>query len=125
MVEVKLKIRFIEDQNINNDKYTLSCEVVEYVNIPREIFVYQRDLENVDTFQTMATPVKIEQFPTTEPISPGGFFRKHTLFLEFNLLGDREEARSIIEGKAQQLVDDWQKLYPIVVSDEEVEFSSN
>ena len=121
-MEVKLKVKITEDQDVTTNLYSLDAEVVEYANIPREVFVYMRDLEGNDIFQAVATPVRIEEFPYTEPEHPGGFFRKYTLSLTFSILQDRTMARAILENKLQQLVTEWEVLYPDIVNEEEIEF---
>ncbi len=124
MVDIKLKVKFTEDQDLANNKWTLLAQVVEYVNIPRAVFVFERTLDLIDVFQTVATPVRIEKFPATEPDHPGGFFRQHEVFLEFDQLEDREESRDIFEARLRQLVEDWHIIYPDVASEDEVEFTA-
>jgi len=125
MTDIKLKVKFTEGQDLETKKYTLTAEVVEYIEIPREIFVFQRTLDGIDEFQTVATIIELEKFPDTEPVHPAAFFRKHTVSLEFDTLEDRETARDIFEARIRQLVIDWAKIYPDIISEEEVEFESS
>ncbi len=124
MVTVKLKIKYTKAQDIERDVYTLNARVVEYINITRHIFVFAKDLEGVSTFQTTATPVRIEEIPDTTPDHPGSFYRTNEVTLEFSKLGDRERVYRDLEARINQLVQDWHALYPNVVSEEEIEYTA-
>ena len=124
MVTITLKVRITEGQDISSNKYTLEAEVIENMNIPREVFVFQKPLEGDDIFQTVATPIRIEQIPATTTEHPNGLYRDFYVNLDFDLLEDREKARRILENRLNELVVDWEKLYPDVVSEEEVEISA-
>ena len=126
MVDVKLKARYTENQDVTTNQYTLKVEIVEYVNITRDVFVFKLSLDGVtEEFQTVASPISIEKFPANAvPDNPNAFYRKHTVELTFDTLEDREATRLIFESRLAQLVSDWHKLYPYVVSEEEVEYTA-
>jgi hypothetical protein len=120
-----IKVKYIEGQDLETKKYTLSAEVIEYTTIPREIFVFLKPLEGDDIFQTVTTPIGIEQIPATTATHPGGLYRDYHVSLDFDLLEDREKARRILHNKITTLITDWAAVYPDVVSEDEVEYSAS
>jgi len=124
MVTVKLKVRYTENQDLESGLYSLAAYVTEYVNITKDIFVFQITLQEVEEFQTVATPVSVEKYPATTPTTLGTFFRKREVVLEFETLEKRDEARDIMESLIRELVIAWQRVYPTVVSEGEVEYTA-
>jgi hypothetical protein len=102
--------------------YALRCEVVKAEGIPPEVFVFHRfgrvmstgfpwDMEIVDEFQNVATPVDVEE---TVPESLAGdntrHFRSSSVEIVFRSPGDRERAKAAIDADVRALVRSWREL---------------
>lgn len=122
--EVKLSVEFRETQEVPGDlAYALHGEVVEASGIPAEIFVFHRstrmiatgfpwDMEVVDYFQNVATPVDIED-TIDEGLSNENtrHFRSREFDLFFRCEKDRERAKNAIDDDIRQLVKSWKRVY--------------
>jgi hypothetical protein len=99
--------------------YGLRAVVTEAVGIPPEIFVYHRrgrvistgfpwDMEVVDEFQNVATPVDIEgTVPQSLAVDGTRHFRSSSVELLFRSESDMERAKDAIDADVSALVRSW------------------
>lgn len=99
--------------------YGLRVRVEEAVGIPPEIFVFHRssrlvatgfpwDMEIVDEFQNVATPVDIEEtLPESLAADSTRHFRSSSVELLFRCEADLERAKEAIDGDVSSLVEAW------------------
>ena len=89
-------------------RYTI--EVIRAVDMPSEIFVYQRkpiisDTSHEDVFSNIASPTDIEEYPVGDPASADRpFFRASAVDLVFRNLTLAEDAWEAIQSDVEQLV---------------------
>lgn len=121
---ISLKVEFREtDDPAERLAYALHGEVTEAEGIPPEIFVFHRstrviatgfpwDMEVIDYFQNVATPVDIED-TVDESLAGEGtrHFRSRSFDLLFRNEDDRERAKDGIDKDIAALVSSWRRVY--------------
>lgn len=124
MEEIKLAVEYRETEAVPGDlSYALCGEVTEAVGIPSGIFVFHRapkmiatgfpwDMEVVDYFQNVATPVDIED-TVDESIANENtrHFRSRSFELLFRNEKDRRRAKEAIDKDVSALVSSWRRMY--------------
>ncbi len=94
--------------------YDLRVEIFEASDMPKELFVMHRGMAPAlrpgdgptDSFQCVADPVDLEEFPTTAPdlANEVPYYRVSDVTLRFRSVGELEEVRAGIEEDLQGLV---------------------
>lgn len=120
---VRLRVDFKETSGGDGVlAYGLRAEVTEAVGIPKEIFVYHRtprqlatgfpwDMEIVDLFQNVATPVDIEEtIPERQADEHTKYYRSSSLNLLFRNQDDVNKAKTTIDEDIADLVENWRSL---------------
>lgn len=108
--QVVLEVEYIVGQDVTDSNFTLTANVIRNEYVDPHIFVYQRALDDVDTFVAVATPVRLDEFPVDAPQDGKPFFRTDTVELEFESLLLLNQALANFRADINSLVDDQQTL---------------
>ena len=134
MEEVSLSLEFKETEDQGSDlAYGLCGEVISATGIPQEIFVMHRapkliatgmpwDMEIIDSFQNVATPVDIEDTVDESLANENTrHYRSKSFELLFRNEDDRDRAKNAIDEDVKRLVESWKRMYnPEAYSKKEV-----
>lgn len=120
--EQKAKLEVVYDMTTSHDRalaYGFRAYVAKAEGIPPEIFVYHRssrviatgfpwDMEIVDEFQNVATPVDIEEtVPQSIANDNTRHFRSSSVELLFRCESDMDRAKDAIDQDISALVRSW------------------
>ena len=119
---VIIEAKFSFEQDLESNKFTLTTEIVRNELIDSEVFVFQRDLNGVDTFCAVATPIQMSEFLANVPDTGEPFFRVDKFTLEFDKLSDLIEVRETLKRDIQQLAIDTQIILDEVPTEESITF---
>lgn len=123
MVQISLSVEYRETDKPGDLSYALHGEVVEAKGIPECVFVFHRapkliatgfpwDMEVVDYFQNVATPVDIEDtVDETLANENTRHFRSRSFDLLFRNEDDRQRAKEAIDKDVSELVSSWRRMY--------------
>ena len=111
-ITVRRSIPDFEARDVQS--YDMVLEVLSAVDMPKEIFIFQRgiapayekDGEPTDMFVAVADPVDLEEMPTTpdSPIIDQPFYRSDKVTLRFRSVTDLEECWAYISSDITGLV---------------------
>ena len=121
MATIILDVTKDKGQDSSSNKYTLKYTAYSSQNIEKEVFAFERNLDGVDGFLAVCTTVLMTKLAANSPIGNLGQFRKNVVELDFSTLSDRDDTESLIDKDLDDLVKDWQELYPDIVSTENIE----
>ena len=119
---VELRLRSIISVEASPLMFRLIMQVSLTEAIPREVFVFQRDLKGVDTFYAVATPQHFELFSAIRPAEGQNFFRVERIELSFTTLTELLKIKAKIEKELGDLTIEYQKILSALPSDETLTF---
>lgn len=103
---------YTNEQTDRLQGYPLRIETVDAIDMPAEIFVFQRTVEsamndcNADEFNRIASPDDLEEYPVSvpDPVSEQPYYRTNTVTLYFRCIKDLRETRDLIDTQVSGLV---------------------
>jgi hypothetical protein len=127
---MELTVRYYgPDRTAGLQSYDLRVEATHAVDMPTEVFVWQRSVASAtdaqadalgDTFISVADPVDIEQYPVNTPDIANNvpFYRTASVTLRFRSMSELEDVRTRIDEDLDGLVDALKIAATLVVMEE-------
>lgn len=109
-LEVTLQLQVEREQNPGENEFTIQYTVLNPVNIPAEIFVFQKNIDGTSEFHNVASPADLSTFPPDEPLEGIPFFRLSTACFTFETLEEAEQAFDRFISDVDFLVKNYEKL---------------
>lgn len=119
MAEIELTVRYThEDQQGGLQSYGLLVEALSATGMSDKIFVIQRSVPSatdpevdepseLDTFQWIASPVELDQYPADAPDVQAGipYYRVNTVRFSFRSPEELSDTLALIKTDVRKLID--------------------
>lgn len=128
---IQIKLRYSQPA-VQTDRlvaYGLQVEVVNAVDMPSKIFVFQRAVQSAtdpeantlgDKFVSVADPVDLEQYPEDVPDVAHAvpYYRKAAVTFVFRSVAELEEVKALLDADVTRLVESLKALATLPVQAE-------
>jgi hypothetical protein len=98
------------EEKVEESDFILKFKITESKSIPKEVFLFRKNMDNTDDFVAVCQPYMIDdndQYPNARPVDGYGFYRKDEVELVYTSASEVLTNRITMQNDIETLVQDF------------------